>query len=138
MYGKAPYVSRTTSHCEVATKCPMPVVARSAFATRHSSATMSTAITRTVAPRTLREAPQARSARLWRLRGAAAARPGRAMLTMSLAGCKYGFPLHGELAQRVLHLGDYRRGERCILERGRELLSVVRRPPEELQQRLAL
>src|SRR3954462_4324691 len=137
-YGKAPYVSRTTSHCDEVMKRTMPTVAKSGFATRHSSATMSAATTRTVTPRTLREAPHARSARLWRLRGVVVLRPGRATLTMSLAGCKDRFPLDGEFAQRALYLADDRRGQRGVLQGGRKLLAVMCRPPEELQQSFAL
>src|SRR4051812_9963373 len=36
MNGSAPYVSRTTSHCEVETNRAMPAVASNGFATRHT------------------------------------------------------------------------------------------------------
>src|SRR3954468_7865791 len=116
----------------------MPTVAKSGFATRHSSATMSAAMTTTVTPRTLREAPHARSARLWRLRGVVVLRPGRATLTMSLAGCKDRLPLDGEFAQRALYLADDRRGQRGVLQGGRKLLAVMSSPPAELEQSFAL
>src|SRR4051812_38314146 len=116
----------------------MPTVAKSGFATRHSSATMSAATTRTVTPRTLREAPHARSARLGRLHCGGVLQSGRATVTMSLAGCKDRLPLHGQFAQRALYLRDDRRGQRGVLQRGRKLLAVMCRPPEELQQSFAL
>src|SRR5712672_499511 len=115
-----------------------PVVARYGLASRQSSATMSSATTSTATPRTLREAPQARSGRLCRLRGGCGSRRGRATATMSLARCKYRLPLHRQLAQRLFHLRHHWLGERSVLEGGGELLPVVLGPPEEVQQGLPL
>src|SRR5256885_16594777 len=124
MNGSAPYVSRTTSHCEVLTNREIPVVASSGFATRHSSERMSKATTSTATPRTPREAPQARSGRLWRLRGGAASRRGWAPPPRSLAPSKGGLSPHPHLPPAVLHLFHPRLGRRGRIGWGGHLFAL--------------
>src|SRR5712691_10177374 len=102
-----------------------------------SEATMIRPTTRTAAPRTASAAFQMRSGRLPRGRGACGTSGPRTAI-ISLAGCKHGLPLHRHLLQGRLDLFHQALRKRGVVERGGALLSLVLRPPDELEQRVAL
>src|SRR5258706_5364227 len=136
MKGSAPYTSRVTSHTEFFTNAQSPVWASVGPPMRESSAMISAAITSTPSPSTVSTAAQARSGRLARARGDSFSCARAAVI--SLAGCKDGLSLHRDRLERPLHPLHQRSGERRVVERGGELLSVVLGPPEEVHQRFAL
>src|SRR3954470_23051756 len=129
-------MSRFTSHTEFFTNAQSPVWASVGPPMRESSAMISAAISSTPSPRTVSTAAQARSGRLARAGALCASRARVAVI--SLARCKDGLSLHRDRLERPLHLLHQRGGERRVVEPGGELLPVVLRPPEEVDQGLAL
>src|SRR2546421_4799493 len=97
---------------------------------------MTTAMTKTVAPRTTSTPAQARSGRFLRAGSAIReSRPVRRATRVSLAGCKSDrLSLYGHLLERDLHLLHHRLWQRRVVEDSGRLLAVVDRPPEEVQQ----
>src|SRR5437879_12901416 len=96
---------------------------------------MTTAMTKTVAPRTTSTPAQARSGRFLRAGSAIrASRPGRRATRVSLAGCKSDrLSLYGHLLERDLHLLHDALPQRRRVAGSRRLLAVVDGPPDELQ-----
>src|SRR5438309_3492149 len=101
---------------------------------------MTTAMTKTVAPRTTSTPAQARSGRFLRAGSAIrASRPGRRATRVSLAGCKSDrLSLYGHLLERGLHLLYDALRQRRIVEGSGRLFAVVDGPPEEVQEFLPL
>src|SRR3954465_3538833 len=137
MYGAAPNRSRVGSQVVRVTKSFTPVWARAGPPMRQSSARINPATSRTLRPSAISSTAQARSGRLAEAGASTSGRPGSRTAT-SVAGSEDWLSIHRHSLQGLLHFLHHGLGQRRVVERCRIFLTLVLRPPEELEQGVAL